>query len=637
MEARCTPRDQGSPGLPPVYKDSSMSSRTYHDESRIPFTATLSTATSSTPIAIPNLPRDYRPPPPLPPPRVVPIDGPMSAAADEYRRRERELAEDLHSYQGRSDQDEVHHSVESISRDSALSNRFAMHRDNYHFKSSADAYDNSLLKKLDMRRTLDSRSPPCHSHPGAPGPDALRSVQRPPRCQPLSLPTRVKLSHGQLLYDSPSRYSESSMYSSVSPRTTPSDYCGSDQRSLRGETPMNDRSIGDWTCRTNSGSMLIDTGTQDAMYDDIGFNMEETRPREFRFDRPNSRLSSGDDCHAAGQKRPASSPPGSDEVPLPMYNIPSNEHLRWRESVSRGSPAPRLSTNMQDSISSISSSTRTNSYSSNLSAAASSVTSMAVSIDGGGGPGGRLLGGDCFSPTETTGTTPTSTCASPFAASMMLSASPQAAVVASRSAHHRIRETSHIVSSPTRRIPEALKPTSLKRSEFYMCECCPKKPKKFDSPDQLRAHEMEKQYECSFCGNRFKNKNEAERHQNSLHVRHHSWSCAALSSYDRAFHESTFRCGEADTCGYCGEEFLRTGPVAGRSDARQPTEQDWDDRIRHLQDVHKFRECNASKKFFRADHFRQHLKHSHAGTSGKWTNMLENACMTEEQLPLPMQ
>lgn len=150
------------------------------------------------------------------------------------------------------------------------------------------------------------------------------------------------------------------------------------------------------------------------------------------------------------------------------------------------------------------------------------------------------------------------------------------------------------------------------------------------------AHEMEKQYECNYCGNRFKNKNEAERHQNSLHVRRHSWSCAALSSYDRAFHESTFRPGEADSCGYCGEEFMRSGLVTSRSDTRHTTEQDWDDRIRHLQDVHKFRECNASKKFFRADHFRQHLKHSHAGTSGKWTNMLENACMMEEEPPLPI-
>ena len=49
--------------------------------------------------------------------------------------------------------------------------------------------------------------------------------------------------------------------------------------------------------------------------------------------------------------------------------------------------------------------------------------------------------------------------------------------------------------------------------------------------------------------------------------------------------------------------------------------------------VHKFGECNKAKKFFRADHFRQHLKHSHAGSSGKWTNMLENACMKDEPSP----
>ena len=78
-----------------------------------------------------------------------------------------------------------------------------------------------------------------------------------------------------------------------------------------------------------------------------------------------------------------------------------------------------------------------------------------------------------------------------------------------------------------------------------------------------------------------------------------------------------------DTCGYCGEQF-----------PNEPAP-DWDERSRHLINTHKFGECNQSKKFFRADHFRQHLKHSHAGTSGKWTNMLENACMKDEPNPEP--
>lgn len=161
---------------------------------------------------------------------------------------------------------------------------------------------------------------------------------------------------------------------------------------------------------------------------------------------------------------------------------------------------------------------------------------------------------------------------------------------------------------------------------LFICDCCPKKPKKFDNPEELRAHEMEKQYSCQYCNNRFKNKNEAERHQNSLHLRRHSWSCAALQSYQAAFHPSVSLPSSSqpngssshDVCGYCGEEF---------PNYPQP---DWDRRFEHLTGVHKFGECNNAKKFFRADHFRQHLKHSHAGTSGKWTNILENACMKDE-------
>ncbi|SCO58686.1 uncharacterized protein FFMR_15842 [Fusarium fujikuroi] len=36
---------------------------------------------------------------------------------------------------------------------------------------------------------------------------------------------------------------------------------------------------------------------------------------------------------------------------------------------------------------------------------------------------------------------------------------------------------------------------------FFMCECCPKKPKKFDTREELAAHESEKQFECSYCEN----------------------------------------------------------------------------------------------------------------------------------------
>lgn len=175
--------------------------------------------------------------------------------------------------------------------------------------------------------------------------------------------------------------------------------------------------------------------------------------------------------------------------------------------------------------------------------------------------------------------------------------------------------------------------------QYFICDCCSKNPKKFLTEEGLRCviscyrltfllrstrmHVKEKQYKCTFCTNRFKNKNEKERHQNSLHLRRYWWSCAAILGYEAAFHPSASPTSQTpngpseDACGYCGEEF-----------SNLPS--DRDARLEHLKKVHKFGECNQTKKFFRADHFRQHLKHSHAGTSGKWTNTLENACMKEE-------
>ncbi|KAF2864140.1 hypothetical protein K470DRAFT_200185, partial [Piedraia hortae CBS 480.64] len=147
------------------------------------------------------------------------------------------------------------------------------------------------------------------------------------------------------------------------------------------------------------------------------------------------------------------------------------------------------------------------------------------------------------------------------------------------------------------------------------CKCCPKKPQRFLTADELRAHEAQKPFACGFCSHRFKNRNEAERHQNSLHLRKHSWSCEAMAGPESAFWPSP-AAAHNDLCGFCGKEF--------------PLPPQWDVRTEHLNRKHKFKECNLGKKFFRADHFRQHLKHSHAGVNGKWTSVLENACVREE-------
>lgn len=64
-----------------------------------------------------------------------------------------------------------------------------------------------------------------------------------------------------------------------------------------------------------------------------------------------------------------------------------------------------------------------------------------------------------------------------------------------------------------------------------------------------------------------------------------------------------------------------------------PVEGAWIARLKHLKDAHKFGEC-STKQFYRADHFRQHLKHSHAAIAGEGTSQLEAACMKEVAPPM---
>ncbi|KPM35149.1 hypothetical protein AK830_g11421 [Neonectria ditissima] len=477
-------------------------------------------------------------------------------------------------------------------RDSLRTGEFGLHHNRFQFQSPADIHGDSMKKKLDPVRMLE-RSPP-RSLLSASVNDLL--PRRPPaegRFPPaLSLPVQLPI-HTRSILGSPARFTETPLHSAISPRSAPFHY---------GDRSPNDGSDMDHSPRTRSRRNNSDDATS------TQGSYELNGPDDMEIDETSSlkRLHI-DDAYlpAGGQKRRAASPP---EELLLATQI----DLTHR---SRGSPTPRLSTITQGTtMSSLPSTSRSNSYMSAMSVPPSTITT--ANSFGRRSPG--------LSPG---GISPTS-CNSPHTTPMSLNPSPRNSISGRGAAHSRT-----VSGASSRKIPEVQKPGGPKLQEFFMCDCCPKKPKRFETAEELNAHEAEKQYNCSFCGNRFKNKNEAERHQNSLHVRRHSWSCSALSGYDRAFHDSTNRPGEADTCGYCGDEFPRSGRGPGANGPRIATEQDWDERIRHLQETHKFRECNSSKKFYRADHFRQHLKHSHAGTSGKWTNMLENACMLEEDPP----
>ncbi|KAL2412842.1 hypothetical protein ABEF91_000710 [Exophiala dermatitidis] len=312
-----------------------------------------------------------------------------------------------------------------------------------------------------------------------------------------------------------------------------------------------------------------------------------------------------------GMKRRALSPPShmAREDKSPLLSSKSTEPLsRIQTTSSTMSPVSpyRL---QHGSVSSTSSSIRQNSYSSSLtlSVGGSSMTSVS-SHD-------RQSPLDSSHPAYLSSAQPVSSPATSVTPSV---SQPTQSPVDTKppyptmSIHTAVNET---------RVPL---PPATRIGNYFICDCCPKKPKKFEAEADLRAHQMEKQYSCQYCHNRFKNKNEAERHQNSLHLRRHSWSCASIPNYQAVFYPTTgsgpsgSQASQTDTCGFCGEEF----PNFPRPD--------WDCRIEHLALVHKFGECNQSKKFYRADHFRQHLKHSHGGQSGKWTNMLENVCLREE-------
>ncbi|ATY65999.1 C2H2 finger domain [Cordyceps militaris] len=550
-------------------------------------------------IPIPGIEHRHYAPPPLPPP-PEPFTEPH-CRPDDIKRERRGYASNYSSFNslyadqrpslkrrdtGSTTGDEGYASYASTdrSRESFPTEFVALQHNNFSFKSAADSHCDSMKAKLDCLRPLDR--PPARSMVS----DISHREAR--LAPPASLAVQLPI-HSRERSLSESRESSLSNYRHY-------DRSLKDGSEFDYPSPRNRsrRNTGD---DTNSVHGAYDHHTLDDM------EMEETSSLK--------RLYIDESHSAAGQKRRAPNPP--DEYGAHDH-VGLAETMRRREGAVRSSPTPRLATIPQGSslvATSTTATSRTNSYLSTLSIP-SPQNGTTFSHRS---PGGISSSG--VSPASST---------SPYTASS-LNPSPRSSI--SRVPTHGRAPSG---SSP-RKVVEPGKAAITKLQGFYMCECCPKKPKKFDSAEDLAAHEAEKQYECNYCGNRFKNKNEAERHQNSLHVRRHSWSCSALSGYDRAFHESTNRPGEADVCGYCGDEFPRTGVAPGTGALsggvvpKRPTDQDWDERIRHLQEIHKFRECNSSKKFYRADHFRQHLKHSHAGTSGKWTNMLENACLMDEE------
>ena len=361
----------------------------------------------------------------------------------------------------------------------------------YQFRPRADA-DNSMIDKLNARRFADNRSPIQFT---TTSPSALSSSERDhnnrrtPMQLPklLSLPDRTRLN--QPMLDSPHRYSQTPLSSAVSPRCHPLKYGSGHMGDHR--SPLSaDSGVYDMvpygpeyqrTRRRNSGSVQDDTSTHsyEMRDDDMEFPMDETS----RLDHLHINDAYRERERDRGQKRRASSPP-EEPVGPPL----ASDMFRRRDinGLSRGSPAPRLTPIPQSSVSSISSNGRSAASYVSTNTAPTSLGSYDRRSPNGPSP----ISPESYEP------------GSPYAASVgglsrrsSNSRGPQLQQQQQQQHHQRTlsglstaAQEARAVASP-RTSNEPQKPSSVlsaKMQGFFMCECCPKKPKKFETAEELR-------------------------------------------------------------------------------------------------------------------------------------------------------
>ncbi|POS86423.1 hypothetical protein EPUL_004437 [Erysiphe pulchra] len=514
------------------------------------------------------------------------------------------------------------------------STRFQVHDK---FQALSRPYDKEMLSKLDFKRNNNHKlSPSKHTGPflhtsstldTSPGFHFRHGLHIPfenlslPGISSKKMPSSNSLSHWTESVDFPSSYEQKIDFSG--PRL-PVDINDADRSYLPPfPSHLTNRIQGNLDDYNSSHRFRNSHVKRMHFEPELEKSRKERKSTQLSLDEKSCHNEPHPFIFTAGKRTRASSSAEDENTHLYAVKSP-NKFFRRRESVASRNSTDSCFHSHRGSISSIHSDTKNDSYPSTI----SSITNNRISV----GSFDRLSP-DRISPKSADGIN------SPHATSQSSNQRRQGSSFRPIFQHklsydNRVQEKINHLPFESAIYSQQSKNLNLSESTgVFICECCPKKPKKFDNKEDLEAHEQEKQYECAYCRNRFKNKNEAERHQNSLHLRRHSWSCTALSGYAAAFYNSSIRPGEADTCGFCGEDFPRSRTDSGIFII---TKHDWDNRINHLTEIHKFGECNHDKKFFRADHFRQHLKHSHAGTSGKWTNMLENACMRDEPVQKPV-
>lgn len=303
----------------------------------------------------------------------------------------------------------------------------------------------------------------------------------------LSLPDRTRLD--QPMLESPHRYTQTPLSSAASPRSNlfrqgPS-HMGDYRSPLSAESADSEQSP---YPRSGRGESIPDDatvstqGSYEMRDDDVDFPMDETS----RLHRLNIQDAYREKPGDRGQKRRrAPSPQDEDVVSL------QNDMFRRRELISRvnrGSPTPRLTAMPQSSISSISSAGRSvTSYTSMTTA--SSLTSV-----------GSF---DRRSPNGPSPVSPADTAVydTPYPGSLSslsgLSRRLSNSIGDVQQQHQRTlsdlssaMQANRALASP-RRLEDLPKSScsslaAKMQGRILMCECCPKKPKKFDTREELR-------------------------------------------------------------------------------------------------------------------------------------------------------
>lgn len=337
--------------------------------------------------------------------------------------------------------------------------------------NSSQAYDKQLLSKIGGPNTAarpsvsSSLSSSAQEYPTAP-----HTIQHKLHTQlkPLSMPERLF----------PSSDSSGS-------RWTGSDGVSPAQMSFR--SPIYENSSADsFSARRHEGAATpgpfdnYDSRSHRGSYEqgifmDNEFAMDERGMRELQL---HDRSPSGSDegqpgPNKAGIKRRASSPPG-DAIRDDRATTGGNDLYRRRSQqmlANRSSPVSRFNAH-HGSVSSVSSlSQRTNSVtssyglsvaSSNTSYSGERLSPLSPSVDGEIGPN------------------------SPYTASKSLNPSPRGSL--SRPAQYLNRESdaarNRKMSSDS--VNHSRQNSVTKMQGLYICECCPKKPKKFDGEEELR-------------------------------------------------------------------------------------------------------------------------------------------------------